>query len=185
MALIVQSDLEARLSRSLTTAEASAFTIINAAIQSYVEQFIGSGVESVSATSRYYDGGVQHLKIAPCTSLTALELVDDDYVVVDTYDTTDYAVEPTHKTLKTMLRHRSGAFTTGLNNLKVTAKFSIFEDTATLNIVKNAMLSAMVSELTNSKNITKESIEGYSVEFGSTEAMASLAPIKYLFPEVI
>ena len=60
MALIEQSDLEARLGRSLTAEEASAFTIVNTANQAYVEGMIGSSVESVAEATRYFDGGVQH-----------------------------------------------------------------------------------------------------------------------------
>jgi hypothetical protein len=184
MALLSQSDLEARLGRSLTAEEASAFTLINDANQAYIEKMIGSSVESVSATTRYYDGGVQHLKIDPCTSLTAVVLVDDDQVSTYTYDTTDYTVEPVNRTLKTMLRHRPAAFVTGINNIAVTAKFSIFEDTNVLNIVKNAMLESLVSEIDNSGNIKRESIEGYSVEFAETQTKNALDSIKYLFPEV-
>ncbi len=183
MALIVQSDLEARLGRALSSEEASAFTLINSAVQAYVENLIGSNVESDTAATRYYDGGVQHLKIDPCTSITNIYLVDDDQTVVDTYDTTDYTKEPINKTLKTMIRHRSGAFATGINNIAIAAKFSIFEDTKTLNIVKDAMLSYLASEIQNTSNVKRESIEGYSIEFASTESQASLAPIKYLFPE--
>ena len=184
MALITQSDIEARLDRSLTAEETTTFTIVNNALQSKVEQMIGSDVESVSETTRYYDGGVQHLPINPCTNITSVKLVDDDQVATDTYDTTDYTTEPINKTLKTMLRHRSGAFSIGINNIAVAAKFSIYGDTDTLNIVKDAMINALVSEVNNSDNIKRESIEGYSIEYATTETKNSLASIKYLFPEI-
>jgi hypothetical protein len=184
MALITQSDIEARLGRSLTAEETTTFTIVNNALQSKVEQMIGSDVESVSETTRYYDGGVQHLPINPCTNITSVKLVDDDQVATDTYDTTDYTTEPINKTLKTMLRHRSGAFSTGINNIAIAAKFSIYGDTDTLNIVKDAMINALVSEVNNSDNIKRESIEGYSIEYATTETKNSLASIKYLFPEI-
>ena len=184
MALITQSDIEARLGRSLTAEETTTFTIVNNALQSKVEQMIGSDVESVSETTRYFDGGVQHLPINPCTNITSVKLVDDDQVATDTYDTTDYTTEPINKTLKTMLRHRSGAFSTGINNIAIAAKFSIYGDTDTLNIVKDAMINALVSEVNNSDNIKRESIEGYSIEYATTETKNSLASIKYLFPEI-
>ena len=184
MALITQSDIEARLGRSLTAEETTTFTIVNSALQSKVEQMIGSDVESVSETTRYYDGGVQHLPINPCTNITSVKLVDDDQVATDTYDTTDYTTEPINKTLKTMLRHRSGAFSIGINNIAIAAKFSIYGDTDTLNIVKDAMINALVSEVNNSDNIKRESIEGYSIEYATTETKNSLASIKYLFPEI-
>lgn len=184
MALISQSDIEARLGRSLTAEETTTFTIVNNALQSKVELMIGSDVEEVSETTRYYDGGVQHLPINPCTNITSVKLVDDDQVATDTYDTTDYTTEPINKTLKTMLRHRSGAFSIGINNIAIAAKFSIYGDTDTLNIVKDAMINALVSEVNNSDNIKRESIEGYSIEYATTETKNSLASIKYLFPEI-
>lgn len=184
MALINQSDLEARLKRPLTAEEISSFTIINAGLQSYVESVIGSAVEPVSATSRYFDGGVQHLTINPCTDITGVYLVDDDFVVTDTYDTTDYTTEPINKTLKRYLRHRSGRFVTGINNIKVTAKFSINADTDVLNQVKDAMISALVSEISSTDNIKRESLEGYSIEYASTEAKNALSKLTYLFPEI-
>jgi hypothetical protein len=184
MALLSQSDLEARLGRNLTAEEASAFTLINNANQNYIEKIIGSKIESVSATTRYYDGGVQHLKIDPCTDIVSVKLVDDDYVATYTYDSTDFTVEPVNRTLKTMLRHRPAAFITGINNIAVEAKFSIYADTDILNIVKNAMLDALVTEIDNSGNIKRESIEGYSVEFAETQTKNALDSIKYLFPEV-
>lgn len=182
--LISQSDLEARLGRSLTAEEVSAFTVINASLQARVEKIIGSDVESVSASSRYYDGGVQHLSIDPCTDITAVALVDDDQVVTDTYDTTDYTKEPINRTLKTYLRYRPGKFYTGINNIKVTAKFSIYDDTDTLNIVKDAMLDALEAEVQNNSNVKKESIEGYSIEYASTEAKDALSKIKLIFPSI-
>lgn len=184
MALISQSDLEARLQRSLTAEEATAFTIINSAVQAYVEKLIGSSVESKTATTRYFDGGVQHRRIDPCTDITAVAYVDDDQVVYSTFDTTDYTKEPINRTLKTMLRNRAGRFAVGINNVAVTAKFSIYGDTDVLNIVKDAILSALEGEINNNSNIKAESIEGYSITYASTEAKASLDKLKYLFPEV-
>lgn len=185
MALISQSDLEARLGRSLTSEEASAFTIINNANQSYIEKLIGSNVENESASTRYYDGGVQHRAIDPCTDISAVKYVDADNNVDLTLDTSDYTTEPVNATLKTMIRFRYGKYNNGINNLAVTAKFTIYNDTKTLNIVKDALLESLVSEIDNSDNILKESIEGYSVEFASTETKNKLNSIKYLFPEII
>jgi len=186
MALITQADLEARLGRSLTAEEVSAFTIINTANQAYVENVIlGSGVESVNASTRYFDGGVQHLSIDPCTSISSVQLVDDDFTATYTYDTSDYTKEPLSRTVKTMLRHRPGKFITGIRNIAVTAKFSIYEDANTLAIVKDALLSALESEINNTDNILKESIEGYSVEFAQTQTKDSLSKLKGLFPNIL
>lgn len=183
MALVTQADVEARLGRSLTASEVLSFNIVNPALQYEVERMIGSNVEADTEATRYYDGGVQHLTIDPCTNVTAVEYVDDDQDVYDTLDTTDYTLEPINRTLKTMVRHRN-ALVTGINNVAVTAIFSIYADSKTLAIVKDALISAVSVELQNSDNVKRESIEGYSIEFASSETASALAPIKYLFPEV-
>jgi hypothetical protein len=184
MALLSSTDLEAKLGRNLTADELTAFTLLNAALQSQVERLIGSSIESVSASTRYYDGGVQHLKIDPCTAITAVKYVDDETAVEFTFLDSDITKEPVNKTLKTMLRNRDGRFNLGMNNVSVTAKFSIYDDTATLNIVKNAMLDALSAEIDSSDNIKSESIEGYSVTFETTQSKNALDQISYLFPEV-
>jgi hypothetical protein len=185
MGLISQSNLETRLGRSLTTDEANDFTIINDAMQTYVERMIGSSLETAVASTRYYDGGVKYLKIDPCTDITALLSVDEDYDTSETIDESDYIEEPYNQTLKTQITYRYGKLYSGERNFGVTAKFSTAGDTHVTNIIKNALLDALVSELDNSENITKESIEGYSVEKSKPETKNSLDKIKFLFPEII
>lgn len=184
MALVAQTDLEARIGRTLTAEEGNAFTTINAALQALVEKMIGSSVESVSETTRKYDGGMQTLKIDPCTSITSVDLVDDDGSSTYTYDTSDYTTEPVNSTVKQAIRHRAGAFVSGMNNIAVTALFSIYADTDTRNIVKNAMIEALSELIGNSENIRSESIEGYSVQYIEEKTKDALSPIKYLFPRI-
>jgi hypothetical protein len=183
--LITQSELEARIGRTLTTDEASAFTLINSANQAYVEKMINSKLETASETTRYYDGGVQHLKIDPCTNISAVTLVDVDYTVIETIDSDYYTTEPLNTTLKTMIRYRYGRLYRGYNNIGVLAKFSIAGDTDIQNIIKSAMLDALESEIDNSEQVLKESIEGYSVEFAKPATKSSLNKIKLMFPEII
>lgn len=184
MALISLAELEARLGRSLTSAESSSFTLLNTALQRTVEKMIGSSLEAVSPTTRYYDGGTQHLAIDPCTSITAVAYNGDDQVLDEEWDTDNYTAEPVNKTLKTMLRLRYGRSFRGFNNIAVTAKFSIADDADTLAIVKSAMLEALVSELGNTDNVKSESIEGYSVEYLSEQTKDNLSVIRFLFPGV-
>jgi len=185
MALINSTDLEARLGRSLSTEESTAFTTLNSANQSYVEKMIGSKLETVSETTRYYDGGVRFLKIDPCTDISTLTYVDEDYTLVETIDESDYIEEPLNNTLKTQITSRYGKLYSGFKNFGVTAKFSIAGDTDVVNVVKSAMLDALESEIDNSESILKESIEGYSVEKAQTQTKNSLDKIKFIFPEII
>lgn len=183
MALISQTEIEQRLGRPLTADEVDSFNTINQAMQFEVERMIGSDIEPVQPATRYYDGGVQHLAIDPCTDITAIKYVDDDENVVETLDTTDYTLEPRKYTMKTMVRHRN-KFYTGINNVAITAKFSINGDAKVLEIVRNALINALVAEIQNIGNIKRENIEGYSVEYIIPESKSALNSIKYLFPEV-
>jgi len=185
MALITQSDLEARLQRSLTNAEQSAFPVVNSAIQTYVEGMIGSSVEEVEASTRYYDGGIQYLAIDPSTDISAVTYVDDESHVKSTFLTSEYIGAPANRTLKTSLRRRYGRFNSGFGNIAITAKFSIYGDEKMRNVVKDAILQALVSEIQNTGNTVKESIEGYSVEYATTEAKSALNSIKFFFPGVM
>lgn len=184
MALINQADVQARLGRTLTSEEATAFAVINPAVQAYVERLINSSVEAAEPSTRLYDGGVVNLKIDPCTDVTDVKYVDNELASEYTFLDSEYTLEPVNKTLKTMLRNRFTRFARGFNNVQVTAKFSIAGDAEVLAIVKNALIDFLVSEVQNSDNVKKESIEGYSIEYASTESRAALAPIKFLFPEV-
>ena len=183
--LVSQADVEARLGRSLSTEEATAFTAINNSIEAYVKKIIGSGLETATETTRYYDGGNQFLKIDPCTDITSVGLYDDDQSLVETFDTSDYVKEPINQTLKTMITSRYGKLYDGFANIGVTAKFSIADDTEIVSMVKNNMIDALVSEIDNSDQIIKESIEGYSIEKAKPESKSTLDKIKYLFPEVM
>lgn len=185
MALLSQSDLEAKLGRSLTANEATNFALVNVANQTYVEKLIGSSVESETAATRYYDGGVRFLKINPCTSVTAVKFVDAGQAVVETIDSSDYVLDPINETIKTQITSRYGRFASGFANIAVTAKFSIYDDSDVLALVKNAMLDALASELTDTDSILKKSIEGYSVEYAKSETKNALDKIGLLFPEII
>ena len=185
MALISQSDLETRLGRSLTSEETSAFDGINNALQAEIERRIGSSLESVSLSTRYYDGGIQNLAIDPCTSISSVKYVNDSDVEESTVDTTDYIAEPRNRTLKRWLRTRYTRFQRAYNNVAVNAKFSIWEDTAMRAEIKNLMLESLVSEYNDNEDVIKESIEGYSVEYASAQTKANLNKISSLFPEII
>lgn len=182
--LIVKADVEARIGRSLTASEETSFNIVNAATQAYVERMIGSDVEEAVATPRSYDGGVQHLSIDPCTDVNSVVIVDEFGTTIETLGSDEYTLEPINRTLKTMVRFRYGKAIRGMNFVKVTAKFSIYGDSDILAIVKDAMISALESEVTNTDNVTRESIEGYSIEYAREQTKDALDKLKFIFPGV-
>lgn len=185
MALISQTDVEKRLKRGLSVDEQTDFALINSANQNYVEKMINSKLETVTATTRYYDGGKQHIAIDPCTDITSVKYIDEDYNTTETIDSSYYEEEPINQTLKTYLRNRYGRFVNGVNTIAVTAKFSIAGDTEMQAIIKNMLLDLLVAELSDTKNKKRESIEGYSVEFISEDTKSQLDKIGALFQVMI
>ena len=185
MALVSQSDLEKRLGRQLTTDEAQSFAVINNTIQQYVERKIGSSVESVSPSTRYYDGGVQNLEIDPCTELTTVAYVDDEFNVESTLLASDFTKEPVNRTVKTMIRRNYARFNYGMNNVAVTAKFSIYDDAGTRDIVKNAILDMLTSVIDNKEGVKSESIEGYSVNFETMQKTTAMKALDTIIQGII
>lgn len=185
MALITQADLEAKLKRSLSSEETTAFNTLNDYVQAVVEDIIGSSVESVTESTRYYDGGLQHLPIDPCTDITSVKYYDEDQTAVYTHDSSDYEKSPINKTLKTMIRYRHGRFDRGISNVGISAKFSINGDAATLAIVKQSMINVLANEVSNNDNVRRESIEGYTVEYWSDDSHKELNTIRGLFQRII
>jgi len=163
MAYISQSELENYLKRSLTTEEASNFTVILAAVQEIIDNYCDTSFEEVSETSRYYDGGIQEIDIDPCTDVTAVAIVDEEFDVDETLDEDYYVVEPINRTIKTSIRLRSGKFSSGKANLKVTAKFSSYIDSVP-ELVKLACLKLCADVINNPMDYKSESIEGYSYQ---------------------
>lgn len=185
MALVSQSDLEAKLGRTLSTDEQSAFDTMNEAIQSGIEKMLGVSVESEDATTRYYDGGVQHLGIDLCTDISAVKIYNEEYNITETVDESDYTSEPYNKTLKHLIRFRYGRSYSGFNNIGVTAKFSTYGDDQATSIIKEAILDMLVDEIQDKTNIKRESIEGYSVEFGEHRDKQSVRALNSLMPPMI
>lgn len=184
MAIISQADIQARLGRSLSTEEDYAFDIVYDALKNYIESIIGSSIDLVDPETRYYDGGVHFLSIDPCTDITAVTYTDADYNIDSTFEDNEYSAEPKNRTLKTMIRPRYGRFTRGMNNVAVTATFSIAGDERMLAVVKDAMLTGLEVEIANTNNITRESIEGYTVEFAEPQTKSALDRLRTFFPEV-
>lgn len=183
MALINHSDLQGRMQRNLTDAEITAFDTINTALQTWIEEQIGSSVEEVTESTRYYDGGSQHLDIDPCTDVTALKWVDEFENPIETITTENYVLQPRNRTLKTHISYRWGKMPRGIANVAVTAKYSVYGDAGWRAIIKDAMLDMLAQDIqdtTGSQKIKKESIEGYSVEFESYEQTANIKALQSL-----
>jgi hypothetical protein len=180
MGLISEELVEARLGRALTTSETTLFETLNLSIQSQVERMLGVPVEEVSPSTRVYNGGSQHLPIDLVTDVTRIEYIDDDSLNYSDFDSSDYVLEPTSRTLKNMIINRSGSYR-GINNVRVTGKFSTYGDAGVTAIVKMAILDMLVQYFNdNGNNVQKETIEGYSVEYGNFKETDNMKALRGL-----
>lgn len=185
MALITQTDIEAKLGRSLSADEIQTFNLLNLSIQAYVERMIGSSVEDVAPSTRYYDGGVMNMSINPCTDITEVKYVDENQATEYAFLENEVTKEPVNRTLKTMIRNRYIQFNTGFNNVAVTAKFSIYGDENMRNIVKSALIDMIAEGVENKEDILSETIEGYSINYDKMSSTKSVDALKMLFYGVI
>lgn len=171
-----RSLVEAQLKRTMTDNEMALFTVADTAIKLWIDTKLGSAFDEVSASSRYYDGGVESLDIDPCTAITEVMAVNDDGS--DSYEYTandEYVAEPLNETVKRELRKRVGCFPSGKRRIKLTAKFSEYVDDIPedIQIVATRIAVAMLNTLNFDSGggvVGKESIEGHTLEFVSAQA---------------
>lgn len=185
-----------QLQRELTTEEETLLTTLIPAVDLWIDRTLNTTfIEQETATSRYFDGTGPLIDIDPCTGVTAVASVDWEDDNVATYTTgTDYLLEPVNSNVKTAIRFRGKGFypyslnasimpvadfTTG--RLKITAKFSEYDDGVPEDIqimatrICSGLVNASSADSSNSEGIKKESIEGYSVEYGDSSSISSSA----------
>lgn len=160
-----QAEFESFIKRDLTTDEAVSFVILEGAAEKFIDDYTGTNFNDVTETSRYYDGGVKEIDIDPCTSVTKIEYVDEDLDMTSEFDDDVYVLEPINNTVKWSIRSRFGNFLCGVNNVKLTAKFSSYVDSVPSEI-KLAVSLLTQGMINNPSGYKKESLEGYSYELG-------------------
>ena len=167
--------IEAQLKRTMTDNEMDLFTVANMAVKSWIDTKLASAFDEVSATSRYYDGGVESLDIDPCTAITEVMAINDDGS--DSYEYTvndEYIAEPQNETVVREIRRRVGCFPDGKRRMKITAKFSEYVDDIPedIQIAATRIIVAMINTLnfdTSGGTIKKEEIEGHDLEYVSAQ----------------
>lgn len=183
------------LQRSLTSYETSELPNIIAAIKIWLDKKLNSTFDQVGATTRYYDGGVRNLDIDPCTDITSVQSIGDNGGESYEYtEGTEYVAEPQNETVKRELRKRLHPFPYGLHRIAVTAKFSEYDGAVPADIqiaatrlsagVINSGITAGTSTTGGSGAISRESLEGHSIEYdtsttgksGSLEGLAQEDP---------
>lgn len=180
-----QADVEAYLKRVLSTSESQSFSLMLAAVQTYIDNETGNSFGDVSATTRYYNGGSEIIDIDPCTNVTAVKLVDSDLALVYTYtEHEEFELYPLNQTYKTYIRNRYDKFPLGLSRIAVTAKFSGGEVPDDIKFVATVMTASLITEGMNGK-LASESIEGYSKTFAVSVEKGELSTKKELIDTIL
>lgn len=157
-----QTNLEAFLDRVLTENEQTILPLVLAAVDSYINDQIGTSYTSSSPTIRYYNGGSKFLNIDPAVSITKVAVVNDDETDSENYVLNeDYEARPRNQTVKTWIERRSGKFPEGTANIAVSGTFTLGNIPDDLVFVATYLAGQLFSKR-NTTGLKSESIEGYS-----------------------
>lgn len=174
MAYTSQTLIENYLQRTLTASEVSFLTTLIPAVKLWIDQKLNSTFDSVGSTSRYYDGGDQHIDIEPCTSVTEVVSVNDD--LTDSYiytEDTEYILYPLNETVKTEVRGRGFKFPDGDSRIKVTASFSEYDGgvPSDIQLVATRLVAGIINQGkvdSSGGNVSSESLEGHSISYDTS-----------------
>jgi hypothetical protein len=167
MAYTDKTTIENSLGRELTTKESAVIDLYIASASNYINEFTGAYFDTVSETTRKFNGGFKNISIDPCHSITKVAIKDADGNISSELASTDYAQYPHNDTVKYSLIKKSGIFLAGTGNIEVTAKFSYYVSKVPDDI-KYVTTELVANCIDNSEGINSESIEGYSVTYDNT-----------------
>lgn len=184
-----QANIEDFVKRSLTQSEIDLLIIMLPAIDSWINDQIGSAfAESTLPSVRYYDGGTAILEIDPCTDITKVAEVDEEETDIFIYDLNEeYEPRPRNQNLKKWIELRAGCFPYGVANIAVTATFSSGTVPADIVYLSTFLASQMFS-IAFQGQLKSESIEGYSrtfKEIAENNSFVNMTLNKYLKDEVL
>lgn len=168
--------IENYLKRELTADEEAFLFVGVPGIERYIDAKLGSHFGSVDATTRRYDGGATTVDIDPCTDITLVELLDSSGDVQYTYINEDeYIAAPVNETVKNELRRKSGRFPEGEYNVRVTAKFSEYDDGVPedIKMVATRLAASIIAGSAvdaDGNALSSESIEGHNIVYDTSNA---------------
>lgn len=163
--------IAAYLKRELSNNEELTLVTLIPAVKIWLDAKLGSTFDSASATTRYFDvepGCGRSLSIDPCTTITAVLLLDNDGNTDTTYTTlTDYVAEPINETVKRELVKRGGHWQPGQRRIAVTAIFSEFSDGVPYDIelAATSVAASLLASSAQQSNVQSESLEGHNITY--------------------
>ncbi|WP_438979905.1 hypothetical protein [Polynucleobacter sp.] len=167
MGYTTKKNIENYLKRELSSTEDGNIELLILATDQAIDAYCGRtfSKNDDEEVTRYYDGsGTNDLIIDDFMSITSVELVDIDENNIKTFETDEYVTYPLNSETITRVHGYGTWFPRGHKNVRIIGVpgYSIDVPEA-IQLAATMMIS---SYITNPQNLTKESIEGYSREFG-------------------
>lgn len=139
------------------------------AMENFIDQQTGRNfIADTEAVEKIYDGnGKIELIIDDFISLTSLEIGEDDDDTRELIDADDYRIYPANETPKRKIQLKDGYFTTGNQNIIITAKFGYSAACpADITLAATIFMAGIVNYANNAKGkVASESIGRYSVSY--------------------
>ena len=170
-----------QLQRDLNQYEEDLLATLIPAVDDWIDNYLGTTfIEKDSTETRYFDIEGRVADIDPCTEITTLKLVDWERNVVATYTSLEnYLALPLNETVKTQIQFRNYPVRSE-GGLEVVAKFSEYNEGVPedIQVVATRICSQLVGRSASgaeTSGVVKESIEGYSVDYGSDGTVSYIA----------
>ena len=170
-----------QLQRDLTQYEEDLLTTLIPAIDIWIDRELGSTfIEKESTETRYFDIEGRDIVIDPCTDIASVKLVNWDRTVVATYTSLEnYLARPLNETVKRDIQMRWHPIVAD-GSLEVVAKFSEYDEGVPedIQIAATRIASGLIGRSASgaeTSGVVKESIEGYSVDYGSDGTISDIA----------
>lgn len=185
MAYTTTANIESKLGAALTTEQVAYFTnVLSGGIDAYINQKTQTMFASVDTTNVYVSGDGSSVLVIPTmntiTAVVRISGADDESVIT----TSDYVTYPRGEDDKYALRSKSGFWSEGFENYKITGKLGykkIPED-----IIYVATELAVNGLNANTNNYKSEKVGDWSVtyadadKFLSSESLGILASYRRL-----
>lgn len=192
MRYTTQSRVEAYLNRELTDNEASYIDDLIVHVSQFIDNYTGrswidvddeatdadadSYVDHQEATTRIFDGsGSKELYVDEFTNLEKIEVLDSLGSVYHTHElNTDWNLFPSNNDVKQSIRLYGYHFPDGYGNIRVTAVWGGRSTPQSIIMVATGLVSKYLLKMhSGASQFKKESIEGYSVEYLTSQDIDS------------
>lgn len=165
-----QDQVASYLKRALTDDEVVVFNMLAEAACAYIDNELETTfTDTDTATDRYYDGENScELIIDPAKTISAVYIIDRYGSILQTLQSYEFVAVPLNKNIKTSLRTKGVRFPSGVGNIKVTGKYTSYDNGVPAPIsLATAMLVGDYLRNADTGDVKMEETEGWKVQYGN------------------